>query len=154
MITLRAATREDLPILYEFEQGVISAERPFDPFLKEAPITYYDIEDLIESERSEIVVAEADGEVIGVGYAQIRDSKPYWKEPSFVYLGFMYVLPSFRGKGINRLIIDYLKEWSLLKGLRELRLDVYVENAAAIRAYEKVGFSSHMMEMRLSLDAE
>jgi ribosomal protein S18 acetylase RimI-like enzyme len=33
----------------------------------------------------------------------------------------------------------------------ELRLEVYAGNAAAIRAYEKAGFSQLIAEMRMSL---
>ena len=44
---IREAVLEDLPILKEFEQGVIQYERPFAPNLKKDPINYYDLEDLI-----------------------------------------------------------------------------------------------------------
>lgn len=152
MTTLRKAKTQDLPTLYEFEQGVITAERPFDPFLKDNPISYYDIKDLIESQLSEVIIAETDEKIIGVGYVQIRESKPYWKEKHFGYLGFMYVHPRFRGKGVNKIIIDHLKDWARSKNVTELRLDVYAENTKAIRAYEKAGFKEHMLEMRLNLD--
>ena len=33
-LKIRVATIKDLPLLLEFEQGVITAERPFDPTLK------------------------------------------------------------------------------------------------------------------------
>ena len=151
MISLRKATIKDFPELLTFEQGVITAERPFDSFLKECDITYYDIQNLIESEESEIVIAETDNQIVGAGYAQIRKSKPYWKEPEYVYLGFMFVHPSFRGQGINKRIIDYLKEWAKSKNILELRLEVYVGNEAAIRTYQKAGFKNHMLEMRLDM---
>ncbi|MEO6684003.1 MAG: GNAT family N-acetyltransferase [Ginsengibacter sp.] len=152
MIHIRPAKMDDLPKLLDFEQGVISAERPFDPFIKEEKVTYYDLKNLIESAESEILVAEIDGKIIGSGYAQIRESKPYWKDNSFVYLGFMYVDPSFRGKGINRKIIEELKNWARSKNIPELRLEVYTKNEAAIRAYEKSGFNDHMLEMRINLN--
>ena len=152
MIHLRKATNKDLPQLLTFEQGVITAERPFDSFLKESNITYYDIQNLIESEESEMVIAEIDGQIVGAGYGQIRESKPYWKKPAFVYLGFMFVHPSFRGQGINQKIINYLKDWAKSKNIHELRLEVYVENESAIRAYEKAGFKNHMLEMRLDME--
>jgi ribosomal protein S18 acetylase RimI-like enzyme len=44
-----------------------------------------------------------------------------------------------------------LKEWSVSKGITELALDVYYENAAAIKAYEKVGFVKHLINMRQGL---
>jgi ribosomal protein S18 acetylase RimI-like enzyme len=61
----------------------------------------------------------------------------------------MYTCPDFRGKGINKMIIDTLKNWSTANGLKEIRLTVYDENQGAIRAYEKVGFKKHIIEMRL-----
>lgn len=151
MITLRPATLEDLPILYFFEQGVIIAERPFDSFIEEGEITYYDLKNLIESNESELIVAELNGQPVGAGYAQIRQSKPWWKDPTFAYLGFMFVHPDFRGQGINQKIINHLKEWAKSRNIYELRLDVYVNNEAAIRAYQKTGFKEHMIEMRLNL---
>ena len=43
-IIIRKATLNDIEILRRFEQGVISAERPFDPTLKKGDIFYYDLE--------------------------------------------------------------------------------------------------------------
>lgn len=40
---VRIATLKDLPTLLAFEQGVIEAERPFDPTIKAGNINYYDI---------------------------------------------------------------------------------------------------------------
>ena len=34
----------------------------------------------------------------------------------------------------------------------ELRLEVYSDNRIAIAAYEKAGFSAHILEMRLRLN--
>ena len=39
-INIRKAHPDDLEKLLEFEQGIISAERPFDPTLKEGKIHY------------------------------------------------------------------------------------------------------------------
>ncbi|MFX1706631.1 GNAT family N-acetyltransferase [Chitinophaga sp. CC14] len=150
-IIIRKATAADLPTLLEFEQGVITAERPFDPTLKEGIIHYYDIAAMITASHIELLVAEAAGQLIGSGYARIEDAKPYVKFAQYAYLGFMYVTPSWRGKGVNKLIIDGLKTWAQSRGIVEMRLEVYNENEPAIKAYEKTGFSKHMLEMRLPI---
>lgn len=150
-IFIRKAEQRDLEQLYAFEQGVISAERPFDPTLKEDPIRYYDLEAMLTSTKVELVVAEINATVIGSGYARIEDSKVYLKHPRYVYLGFMYVLPEYRGKGINQKIIEHLIQWTKAQQITELRLEVYFDNTPAIKAYEKIGFSKHMIEMRLGL---
>ena len=138
---------EDLPILLEFEQGVINAEKPFDITLKEKPV-YYDIPELINAPYIEMAVAQAGDKIIGSGYARIEIAKHYLRHESHGYLGFMYVVPAYRGKGVNKKIINALENWAAKKNITELRLDVYNMNEPAISAYEKVGFIKHMINMR------
>lgn len=83
------------------------------------------------------------------GYAQIRKAKAYLDHEVFSYLGFMYTHPDFRRKGINKKVVDALVKWSKSKGIKEVRLTVYEENLGAIKAYEKVGFKKHLIEMRI-----
>lgn len=145
---IRPATINDLEILLTFEQGVITAERAFDPTLKTGQIHYYDLAGMINSTSTLLVIAEKAGIPVGCGYARIETSKHYLQHPQHAYLGFMYVLPEFRGLGINKEIIEALKIWSRGRGVSEMRLEVYIGNAPAITAYEKAGFSRHMLEMR------
>lgn len=150
-LIIRKAEQKDLEQLYTFEQGVISAEHPFDTTLKEDPIRYYDLEAMLTSSTVELAVAEINHRLIGSGYARIEESKAYLKHPRYAYLGFMYVVPEHRGKGINKKIMEHLIHWTREQDITELRLEVYLDNIAAIKAYEKLGFSKHMIEMRLGL---
>jgi len=149
---IRKASFADLDQLYAFEQEVISAERPFDPTLKAGLIHYYDLPAMIDAPEVLLLVAELGTTIIASGYGRIEKAKPYLKHPDHAYLGFMYVLPAYRGKGINQQIIEALRSWARARNITELRLDVYFENLAAIKAYEKVGFSKHMIEMRLGVE--
>ena len=150
-IIIRPARHTDLDTLFRFEQGVITAERPFDPTFKPDPIHYYDLSAMIDAPDVQLLVAESAEGLIASGYARIEPAKPYLRHPLHAYLGFMYVEPAHRGKGINRMIIDALKAWALSRNITELRLDVYHANASAIQAYEKAGFSQHMITMRLGI---
>lgn len=150
-IIIRKAELKDLDTLLKFEQGVISAERPFDPTLKTGHTNYYDIEKMIAATHIELLVAELNNELIGSGYARIETAKPYLQHTQHAYLGFMYVEPQHRGKGVNKMIMDALAAWSLSQNITELRLDVYGANEPAIKAYEKFGFAKHMIAMRMGL---
>lgn len=165
-VIIRKATPADLDTLLRFEQGVIAAERPFDPTLKTGKIHYYDLMGMINAPDCELLVAElggadgtdsaddtdsADGTagtLIGSGYARIEAAKHYLQHPIHAYLGFMYVEPAHRGKGVNSQIIAALTTWARSRNVTELRLDVYHENFNAIKAYEKAGFSKNMINMR------
>ncbi|HEV7332584.1 MAG TPA: GNAT family N-acetyltransferase [Flavisolibacter sp.] len=151
-ILLRRATGADLVVLLQCEQGIIKAERPFSPTLKDDPVRYYDLEKMLTDPQTDVVVAEMNNEIIGCGYSRIEDSKPYYKHSQHAYLGMMYVRPEHRGKGINKLVIEELKTLAKRRGVTELRLEVFAGNQSAIKAYEKVGFQPLMTEMRMSLD--
>lgn len=148
-ITVRQATLNDLDTLFRFEQNVINAERPFDPTIKSVRINYYDIKLMVTAPNVELLVAVSDDEIIGCGYARIEGSKIYLKHPRHAYMGFMYVEPAYRGKGVIQLIIKNLAKWANSQNITELRLEVYHDNLAAVKAYEKVGFSKLMIEMRM-----
>jgi GNAT superfamily N-acetyltransferase len=150
-VMIRKAALADLETLLAFEQGVISAERPFDITLKTGDTRYYDIEKMIAATDVELLVAELNNELVGSGYARIEEAKPYLQHLQHAYLGFMYVKPEHRGKGINRMIIEALAKWSAARNIKELRLDVYQPNASAIKAYEKFGFVKHMVHMRMAV---
>ena len=151
-VKIRKASLFDLEQLLAFEQELIKAERPFDPTLKPDPVNYYDLKSLLTSPLAEVVVAETDNKVIASGYARIDKSKPFLKHSTHAYLGFMYVLPEYRGQGINKKIMDALKNWAAIQNITEFSLEVYYDNTSAIKAYEKIGFSKYILEMRFNLD--
>ncbi|MCH9694341.1 MAG: GNAT family N-acetyltransferase [Gammaproteobacteria bacterium] len=150
---LRSAQLDDLPILLKFEQGVIEEERPCNDAIKETGAHYYDLRHLLSDPNTSLQVVEHDGRIIGCGYTQLRVSQAAFVHDKHAYLGFMYVLPDFRGQGVNRLIVESLLEWSREMGVSDFYLDVYVDNQPAVRAYEKAGFEPSLVEMKLKLDA-
>ena len=150
-IVIRQVKPEEIDILLEFEKGIILAERPFDTTLKEGEIHYYDLLELISSPKAEVLVAEVENELVGSGYAKILEAKNYHKHREYAHLGFMYVKPAFRGKGINQKIIAELFQWAKSKGLSEIRLEVYNDNEAAKKAYFKIGFKPNLLEMRIEI---
>lgn len=148
-ISIREAVIEDLPVLLQHEQGVVTSERPFDSTIRNSDVTYYDLNALISNSRALVLVA-CDGEkIVATGYALEKPARHYLDHETFAYFGFMYTDPEYRGRGINGKIISGLQEWASSLGLAEIRLHVYSENEPAICAYEKVGFKKHMIEMRL-----
>jgi len=150
-IIYRKASLNDQALLLGLEQKVIEAERPYNSTIKENDAAYYDLNSLLTATNSYLIVAEIEGRIIGSGYAQVRPSKKSLKHVFHSYLGFMYVDPLCRGKGVNKQIIETLIEWSKGQGVEDFYLDVYEGNDSAIRAYEKVGFVKSLVEMKLNL---
>jgi GNAT superfamily N-acetyltransferase len=150
-ITTREATPADLPVLLGFEQGIVTAERPMDPTLKPDPISYYDIAAMIEDPNVQVIVAVDGDLIVGSGYAKEKPSDHFVDPPTHCFLGFMFVRPEYRGRGINGLVTEVLLDWARERGLTEVHLRVYDVNEGAVRAYEKAGFEKYLVTMRKSL---
>lgn len=150
-IEIRKAFETEISTLLRFEEGIVEVERPFDNTLKEGEIHYYDLLELIKSEKAEVLVAVTAGEIIGSGYAKIVSAKPYEKFEAYAHLGFMYVKPAFRGQGVNKKILQKLIEWAKSMHITEARLEVYNENTIAKNSYIKAGFKPSLLEMRLEI---
>jgi len=150
-ILVRTAVLADLKMLLTYEQELINAERPFDPTIRNGSLKYYDLKQLILNEEAIVVVAVTEGKIISTGYGIPKLARHYLDHTHYAYLGFMYTHPSYRGRGINKRILQELKKWAYKKGLYEVRLTVYSDNLPAIAAYEKAGFKNHIIEMRMDV---
>ena len=148
---IRPAKPNDLTTLLDFEQKIIAVERPMDPtIIKDKKINYYPIKDYIDADDTEVLVAENDGKIIGSVYGQVRPRKDFFTTTHLGYIGFMYVRKQYRGQGVSQQLIKSITQWFHQQKISEIILHVYAKNPAAIRAYEKVGFKNHLIEMRLS----
>nr|WP_246029074.1 GNAT family N-acetyltransferase [Parashewanella tropica] len=106
---------------------------------------------MITDHDSFLLIAEEAGQIIATGYGQLRGSKLSLIHSKHCYLGVMYVLPEYRGQGINKLMLDKIIAWSKERGVSDFYLDVYSANDSAIKAYEKAGFQPSLLEMKLNL---
>ena len=75
VISLRNADLKDLETLLEFEQGVIEAERPLDPFLAQGELFYYNIPELISSQQIHFIVAISNKKLVASGYLRLENSE-------------------------------------------------------------------------------
>ena len=148
---IRKATPEDIPVLMEFMRGLVEAERPMDPTIKNGQVVYYDLSEIMSNKESELYVVELNNEIVASGYAKIKSDRPYLKHKKQGYLGFMFVPEKHRGNGYNKLIMKALLTWCKQREVFEIRLDVYDTNTSAIRAYEKIGMKKHLINMRMDI---
>ena len=133
----------------------MQAERPFDPTLEEGTIHYYDDPRMLESDEVEFLLATS-GETLG-GLrlrAHRAGQSRIFRHTHHAYVGLMYVEPAYRGSGVSGKILGSLKQWCRSRNVAELRLEVYRDNGAAVRAYERAGFAPLYMQMRMHLNDE
>lgn len=61
-------------------------------------------------------------------------------EPGEFYIDTLSVNPDYQGKGIGKALLNAAKSWATALGHKKIGLLVDIENPAAMRLYERVGF--------------
>ncbi|MBS1697240.1 MAG: GNAT family N-acetyltransferase [Actinobacteria bacterium] len=137
-VTLRARTEDDFEVLYAMSAELDTWEErgPRRP----AALTREEYRARIAAAVTDpdgtiLFVIEVDGEPVGtVGLFGIDELARHGE------MGIALV-PSARGRGIGTEAVRQILEFGFVRGnLRRVHLEVIASNAAAIRAYEKVGF--------------
>lgn len=103
-----------------------------------------------ECARGLAFVAEYDGRVAGVleiAYRHIET--PAHVTRDVVFVDTMAVDEPFRGRGIGWAFFEYLKKLRDEKQLDGIELQVNAKNTAALRMYEKCGFTFKSINMEL-----
>lgn len=78
---------------------------------------------------------EDNGQFAGIASCFVADN------PATVHLVGMWVAPELRGGGAGRTLVEAIVEWARENGADRVCLCVEAGNAAALRLYERCGFS-------------
>lgn len=124
-IETREVAAADVARLWALEQRCFVADR-----LSQRRMRFY-----VNAAHAEFILAEQDGELLGYALLLLR------RGTQLTRLYSIAVAPEARGKGIAQYLIDELQRRALERGKRFMRLEVAEDNDAAIRLYQRLGFS-------------
>lgn len=93
-----------------------------------------------------LAIDEATGEL--VGFLHFSYSK---SGDRFLYIHNFYVVPSERGKGTGRALMQWVQEYGRKKGCQWAELHVVDSNVGAQRLYQSFGFKTESQTMTLEL---
>ena len=151
--TIRPATPDDDAAMAELEHASAIYHATIDPDRWRVP----PVEDVAASRRfwraaeprSEALVAEASGQVIGMIELWLRrpkdrkNARPYRVE---VHLGIS-VAPAARGGGVGTALMLAGEAWARAHGAERMQLSLDSANTGALRLYERLGYEVHGHEM-------
>ncbi|MDQ6421771.1 GNAT family N-acetyltransferase [Paenibacillus sp. LHD-117] len=107
-------------------------------------------EDMFESKRWVVWVAEIEGEIVSHVFIEIIDTvpRPGRKKSPFGYVTNVYTVPEYRSQGIGGKILDEVNNWAKENGLTFLMV---WPSETSVQFYERYGFRSaeEMMENHL-----
>jgi GNAT superfamily N-acetyltransferase len=134
-IDLRFATEEDIGLILDLVHQLAE-------FVKLSDEVVADEEQLRESlfgERqvAEVVIASYEDEP--AGFALFFHSYSTFLGRPGIYLEDLFVVPSFRGRGIGRILLSFLAKLAVNRGCGRLEWAVIDWNEPAIRFYTRLG---------------
>lgn len=111
------------------------------------------IYDISNDETKKIIVAVEKAEICGMAIIQeIR--KPagvYQKARDYIEIDQFGVENTFRRQGVATKLVEFIKEYALMKGFPKLELNMWEFNQDALAFYEAVGFNTYRRYMELEV---
>jgi ribosomal protein S18 acetylase RimI-like enzyme len=89
--------------------------------------------------------------VAGAIVIGVMDEIPIYTYKNYAYVHDLAVALDYRRRGIGTLLLNFARDWSVEKGLPQLRLMVADANGDAAAAFGKLGFRTTYHEMVLPL---
>ena len=74
-------------------------------------------------------------------HGKIQGGCTIFEKDDFGYIETLYVLSEARGKGISKIIVNYIFDYFLSKNLNKARLEVWELNKCAINLYKSFGYN-------------
>ncbi len=149
MVTIRLATEGDYASVERIMKQVHAMHVGWRPDI------YKDIEPILPRniylehlERQQVLVADLDGETVGLVICLERHiSGGPVQERKVLYVDSMAVEERYRGQGIGHKLFDHVRGLCREKKYDGLELQVNARNAEARAMYEKYGFTEKSVNM-------
>lgn len=145
---------QDEPAILAFINGLQDYEAGFEPNRRLDPNFaadhWRDLQHRCAEKHGTMLIAEDEGKPVGWAFAHDQLGEVFVVEPErqHGYLAELYVVPSARGKGLGRALIEACEAWARARGHKLLQVGVLARNARAIRSYEGAGYSAYGLTMR------
>lgn len=151
-LNIRRATENDIPVvdklLYQVHK-VHSDARP--DIFKQGAKKYTDeqLKDIFANELTPVFVAEKDGEVLGYAFCIhkqfINDNN--MTDIKTLYIDDLCVDENARGAHIGTKLYEYVLDFAKNNGYYNVTLNVWADNASAVKFYEKIGLKMQKIGM-------
>jgi len=138
-ISIRIATIKDVPLIHQLAEDIWWPT--YRSILSEEQLRFmldhmYSIDALTQQINEGMIFILAEDLSNAVAFAGYSRSK---SDPTLLKVHKLYVQPAEHGKGIGKLLLQYIEKESAQAGIKQLELNVNRQNKA-FHFYKKLGF--------------
>ncbi|HFI0107613.1 TPA: N-acetyltransferase family protein [Streptococcus suis] len=155
-MTIRKARQSDIPVLNELLQDILQVHHKARPDIFKSSGQKFSKEDLkalLDNPDKPIFVYEVDGQVVGHLFCELRTATGDVLEPvKTLFIDDLCVASSARGQKIGEQFYDFALSYAKEQGCHNLTLNVWADNAGAVRFYERLGMKPQMFRMEQIVD--
>lgn len=140
---IRLATQEDIPAICSLSGELFARMAALEPdIFKQGEQSTAFVQSCFSNAKRDILVAEADGRVVGHAIVEQRETPDYpcMVPHRFVHLMDLVVTEVWRGRGVGTQLMAAVKEWAAARGADYVSLEVVAANRDAARFYDMHGF--------------
>jgi len=148
-VKVRQATLDDVPALVALFQELDRMQsdwRVFTPrpgFYDEVGAKY---REAMNTENAVVLVAEDDGEVVGMAYGEVRVPSRFSDERAMELSGVV-VRAGYRGRGVGQALVKEAARFAKEIGVEWIELKTFAPNQGAMAFWEGMGFTPRVVQM-------
>ena len=157
-ITVRPAKKEDHNAVERLLRQIAQLHANLRPEIFREGSRKYDEEQfaaMIQDTSTPVLVAENErGNVLGYAMLQVKcvgAAHPVLLPRTFFYLDDLCVDEAARGRGVGKALMQGVRELARERGIEKIELNVWECNEAAMRFYERLGFTTQRRELELNI---
>jgi len=136
-VKIRLAVASDIEALTSLLQILFSIEEDF--FFNQ-PLQRRGLELMLTNDRCCVLVAEDNGQVVGMCSGQLTISTA--EGGPALLVEDMVVLADYRGQGLGQRLMAKVAEWGKTKGVSRLQLLADRNNTSALEFYKRLGWQT------------
>lgn len=154
---IRRAVIQDVRPLAALWREMMEFHRRLDPAFEFGPDAQASIErhlaETIRSARGRIIVAEAEGRLIGYVLSEIQERKPIYPAGRYGFISDLAVTLRWRRRGVGRELVGQVMNWFRQNGVTAIELFVLESNPASTAFWESMGFRHYLRLLRCDIGA-
>ncbi|MFM8999234.1 MAG: N-acetyltransferase family protein [Actinomycetota bacterium] len=152
---VRQALREDVPALVALFQELDRMQSDWRVFTPRPG--FYDqvgekYREALGSPDSLLLVAEHEGEVVGMAYGEVSQPSRFSDERALELSGVV-VRAGYRGRGVGRELVRGAARFAQERTVSWIELKTFAPNRGAMSFWEELGFTPRVVQLTSSTDA-
>ncbi len=144
-VTIRIALPEDVTAISKLWLKFMEYNARFDDSFRVKPriLSRFarEILDRLNDHDFRIAVADMGGEIVGYSFSYISRKPYFFRLGKFGFIGDVFVLEQFRGRGIGRLLAEDAHDFFRRRNVEQVELLVATKNVETVKFWEKLGYT-------------